>query len=73
MDLTGRAQEVSSDRFQDVKNLQGFTKDTFRHMCILSGCDYLPSIKGVGLAKSCKALKLGKNMGVYQVRHNSLC
>nr|XP_039251722.1 exonuclease 1-like isoform X2 [Styela clava] len=66
MDLTGRAQEVSLDKLELVKNLQGFTIETFRHMCILSGCDYLPSIKGIGLAKSCKALKLAKNKDIYQ-------
>ena len=27
-------------------------------MCILSGCDYLPSIRGVGLKKAYKLLKL---------------
>jgi 5'-3' exonuclease len=26
----------------------------FRRMCILSGCDYLPSLKGIGLARAFK-------------------
>ena len=67
MDLTGRAQEVSMDNLGRVKNLVGFTPDLFRHMCILSGCDYLPSVKGVGLVKACKALKLSKSKSSYQV------
>ena len=67
MDMTGRAQEVSINNLNRVKNLQGFTPDLFRHMCILSGCDYLPSVKGVGLAKACKALKLSKSRNSYQV------
>ena len=33
----------------DNITLDGWTMDKFRHMCILSGCDYLPSIRGVGL------------------------
>ena len=26
----------------------------FRRMCILSGCDYLPSLPGIGIAKAFK-------------------
>lgn len=37
--------------------LQGFDENSFRHMCILSGCDYLPSIPGMGLATANKMLK----------------
>lgn len=29
-----------------------FNFDKFRHMCILSGCDYLSSLSGIGLKKS---------------------
>lgn len=67
MDLTGRAQEVSIENFGRVNNIRGFTPELFRHMCILSGCDYLPSIKGVGLVKACKALKLSKSKDSYQI------
>ena len=67
MDLTGRAQEVSFDNFDRIKSIRGFTPELFRHMCILSGCDYLPSVKGVGLVKACKALKLSKSKDSYQV------
>jgi len=35
-------------------NAQAFSFDKFRHMCIMSGCDYLPSLRGVGLRKSFK-------------------
>ena len=31
-----------------------FTFDHFVKMCILSGCDYIPSLPGIGLAKACK-------------------
>ena len=36
---------------------QGFTVDSFRHMCILSGCDYLASVPGIGLGKALKLMK----------------
>ena len=31
-----------------------FSFEKFRYMCIMSGCDYLASLHGIGLAKSCK-------------------
>lgn len=31
-----------------------FTMEKFRFMCILSGCDYVDSLPGIGLAKACK-------------------
>ena len=36
---------------------QNFTLDEFRHMCILSGCDYLPSVPGIGLTTAHKLMK----------------
>ena len=36
---------------------QGFTPDSFRHLCILCGCDYLPSVPGVGPATASKLMK----------------
>lgn len=31
-----------------------FTLEKFRYMCIMSGCDYLASLHGIGLGKACK-------------------
>ena len=31
-----------------------FSFEKFRYMCIMSGCDYLASLHGIGLGKSCK-------------------
>lgn len=42
-------------------SLVGFTEGLFRQMCILSGCDYLPSIPGMGLKKAHKYIKRWKN------------
>ncbi|XP_063597433.1 exonuclease 1-like [Penaeus indicus] len=46
-----------------------FTFDKFVNMCILSGCDYLPSLHGIGLAKACKFFSITTNPDV----HNVLC
>lgn len=35
-----------------------YTFDKFRYMCILSGCDYLDSIPGVGLKKAHKFISM---------------
>ena len=40
--------------------LSSFTMEQFRWMCMLSGCDYLPSIKGMGLIKAFKFLQRHK-------------
>ncbi|XP_064402731.1 exonuclease 1-like [Halichondria panicea] len=39
------------------KGLVGFTQDSFRQMCIFSGCDYLSSVPGIGLGKSLKLMR----------------
>ena len=58
---------INMDEINKVKTvaLESFTMEKFRHMCILSGCDYLPSIKGLGLYKAHKYLKRSTN--VYKV------
>ncbi|XP_018011385.1 exonuclease 1 isoform X2 [Hyalella azteca] len=44
-----------------------FSLDLFRNMCILSGCDYLPSLPGIGLVKACKFFSLTSNTDVFNV------
>ena len=58
---------INLDNLNKVRTvaLESFTMEKFRHMCILSGCDYLPSIKGLGLYKAHKYLK--KSTNVYKV------
>ena len=62
---------INMDEINKVKTvaLESFTMEKFRHMCILSGCDYLPSIKGLGLYKAHKYLKRSTN--VYKVSYFS--
>ena len=49
-----------------------FQFDRFRNMCILSGCDYLPSLKGIGLGKACKFFSSISNPDTYKVSHSIL-
>ena len=41
-------------------SLIGWSDVQFRAMTILSGCDYLPSIPGIGLKTACQLLKKWK-------------
>ncbi|EDO31577.1 predicted protein, partial [Nematostella vectensis] len=64
MDASGYGTLVSLDHLSELTNLKmhEFTLEKFRHMCILSGCDYLPSIKGIGLIKANKLLRNSSNI-----------
>ena len=57
---------ISRDRFGSVNDprgisLQGWSDSQFRAMAILSGCDYLPSIQGIGLKTAWTLLKKHRN------------
>ncbi|NWS70035.1 EXO1 Exonuclease, partial [Crotophaga sulcirostris] len=68
IDKFGNGLEVDQARLGNCKQLGNvFTEEKFRYMCILSGCDYLPSIHGIGLAKACKLLKLANNPDIIKV------
>lgn len=68
LDISGACIEIKLDRLQQVKDidLNGVSQEAFRHMCILSGCDYLPSIPGMGLKTAYKLMKRNR-MKVYNV------
>lgn len=44
-----------------------FDFNKFRYMCILSGCDYLPSIPGVGLIKARQFITRTNEPDIYKV------
>lgn len=46
---------------------ENFSFDKFRYMCILSGCDYLQSLPGIGLAKACRFVKRTVDPDIYRV------
>ncbi|NWU60673.1 EXO1 Exonuclease, partial [Pterocles burchelli] len=68
IDKFGNGLEIDQARLGNCKQLGNvFTEEKFRYMCILSGCDYLPSIHGIGLAKACKLLKSANNPDIIKV------
>ncbi|XP_067391854.1 exonuclease 1 isoform X2 [Emydura macquarii macquarii] len=68
IDKFGNGLEIDQARLGKCKQLGDvFTEEKFRYMCILSGCDYLPSLYGIGLAKACKLLKLASNPDIIKV------
>lgn len=56
MDESGAAEELRLDHLRaDLRStvsLSAFSFDQIRQMCILSGCDYLPSITGIGIKRA---------------------
>ena len=69
MDQFGNGLEVDQARLGMCKQLGDvFTEEKFRYMCILSGCDCLSSLRGIGLAKACKLLRLANNPDILKVR-----
>uniref|UniRef100_A0A8C5SCP0 Exonuclease 1 n=1 Tax=Laticauda laticaudata TaxID=8630 RepID=A0A8C5SCP0_LATLA len=68
IDKFGNGLEIDQAHLGMCKQLGDvFTEEKFRYMCILSGCDYLPSIHGIGLGKSCKLLKIANNPDIIKV------
>ncbi|XP_060070849.1 exonuclease 1-like [Ylistrum balloti] len=62
MDHFGNGVLIESERLNEVLGISEgyYTFDKFRYMCILSGCDYLPSLPGIGLGKASKVFKLAR-------------
>lgn len=56
LDLTGNCLCIESSKLHLSMGCreEKYSFDKFRYMCILSGCDYLDSLPGIGLAKACK-------------------
>ncbi|ESO01888.1 hypothetical protein HELRODRAFT_106350 [Helobdella robusta] len=69
MDLMGNGLLVEKSKLHlaiDIPSDQ-FTFEKFQRICILSGCDYLPSLPGIGLAKATKVFKLSRQTDMKQV------
>ncbi|XP_051849464.1 exonuclease 1 isoform X1 [Antechinus flavipes] len=68
MDKLGNGLEIDQARLGMCRQLGDvFTEEKFRYMCVLSGCDYLSSLHGIGLAKACKLLKIANNPDIIKV------
>ncbi len=54
MDRFGSGEEIRLDRICQATemDMSSFTHANFRHMCILSGCDYVSNISGIGIKKA---------------------
>lgn len=63
MDKFGQGVEFKNGKLKHNKelNLEGFTQTMLLEMCILSGCDYLQSLPGMGLKKAHALMKKFKN------------
>jgi len=64
LDKGGNVVEIKKENLSKSSklNLQGWAEDEFRQMCILSGCDYLDSIPGIGLITANKHLRKYKSV-----------
>ncbi|XP_019737800.1 exonuclease 1 isoform X1 [Hippocampus comes] len=68
MDKEGNGLEIDQCNLGRCRSLGNvFTEEKFRYMCILSGCDYLASLHGIGLGKACKLLRLAKDPDILKV------
>ncbi|XP_030643341.1 exonuclease 1 [Chanos chanos] len=68
MDRQGNGLEIDQNNLGRCRSLGDvFTEEKFRYMCILSGCDYLPSLYGIGLGKACKLLRVANNPDILKV------
>lgn len=68
MDKQGNGLEIDQSHLGRCRSLGDvFTEEKFRYMCILSGCDYLASLYGIGLGKACKLLKMANNPDILKV------
>ncbi|GBB97914.1 hypothetical protein RclHR1_00310042 [Rhizophagus clarus] len=59
LEPNGNGIEICRDKFGDVEeiNMLGWTDKKFRHMSMLAGCDYLPSIPGIGIKSAHKYIR----------------
>jgi hypothetical protein len=64
LDQFGECVEVNRDNFAACKDvsLAGWTQTEFRHMCILSGCDYLENIPSMGLKTAHRLMRRYKDV-----------
>ncbi|XP_018568857.1 exonuclease 1 [Anoplophora glabripennis] len=60
LDLQGCGSLVEADKIPTAMGLRPdrYSFDKFRYMCILSGCDYIESLRGIGLKKALKFMSL---------------
>lgn len=62
MDFAGNGMLIEKRDLNKAMGLNPdiYTFDKFRQACILSGCDYLASLPGIGLVKATKVFRLSR-------------
>ncbi|CAD1480466.1 unnamed protein product, partial [Heterotrigona itama] len=68
MDLNGNGLLVDQQQLHLAMGIpsEHFSMDDFLYMCILSGCDYLPSLPGIGLNKARKFIKINTDCDIHR-------
>ncbi|XP_032680722.1 exonuclease 1 [Odontomachus brunneus] len=68
MDLNGNGVLIEQDRLHLAMDMrpEQFNMDKFRYTCILSGCDYLPSLPGIGLGKARKFIMKNTDSNIHR-------
>lgn len=72
MDVNGNGTLIEQEKLHlsmDVKSTD-FEMDKFLYMCILSGCDYLPSLHGIGLKKAKKFISMNSDCDIHKALIN---
>ncbi|XP_053688445.1 exonuclease 1 [Sabethes cyaneus] len=66
LDLNGQGMMIEADKLYLAMGCkeEKYSFDKFRYMCILSGCDYMDSLPGIGLAKARKFVLLTEETDV---------
>lgn len=69
MDQNGGGLLIEQEKLYLSMNIppEQFSFNKFRYMCILSGCDYLPSVPGVGLMKARQFISRTSDPDIYKV------
>lgn len=68
LDQQGYGTEIDLKKLKKIKQFKEYENDMFLIACIISGCDYLDSIKGIGFKKAVKLVEdAGKENTFYEV------
>ncbi|KAK1565518.1 hypothetical protein Q3G72_028479 [Acer saccharum] len=66
MDRYGNGEELLLDKVFDsvtgTPSFRSFDKELFIGMCVLAGCDFLPSVPGIGIAKAYSMVSKYRNI-----------
>ena len=63
MTQSGSGKLIKREDLNFALKFKDFTFAKFRHMCILSGCDYASSVRGIGLQRAITVLEAADNKG----------